>query len=79
MGDWVFPDGVQLEDSNTSTSDVYQNRVEMGIELLRRNGTTLPEGLYRCEIPSAVGRDVIYVGLYLEGNGEKECLEGRRI
>ena len=77
--EWIFPSG-SLVDNATSTTlgvDLYRDRVAGGIDLFRRNNATSPEGLYRCEIPAnaaAQEPDVVYVGLYLEGNGERTTL-----
>ena len=79
MGNWYLPSGeVLTRESNTAPEvDFYRNRRSGGIDLLRRNNATLPEGVFRCEIPRSSGAlEMVYVGLYAEGNGE--CREGWR-
>lgn len=75
IGNWVSPLGANLSSlADTPTDvDLYQDRRPRGVDLLRRNSATSPEGIYRCDIPSSSNQtDMVYVGLYLEGNGEQE-------
>lgn len=73
-GEWILPSGAALENLTSTLENVgfYSQQVAGGIDLLRRNDTTSPEGLYRCEIArnsSTDSTDVVYIGLYLDGNG----------
>lgn len=82
IGDWILPSGdVLTRESNTLVGvDFYRNRRLSGIELLRRNNATSPEGMYRCEIPSSSGdMDVVYIGIYVEGNGKSHNMIHRLI
>ena len=51
--------------------DFYQERRNGSIIFFRWNNVTSPEGLFYCKIPLTSGEEEhVYVGLYLEGNGE---------
>ena len=74
-GDWYFPNGTRLSVPPTS-DDIYETRGSKTVHLHRSNQNT--SGIYRCDIATnAVHhdnvsvRDTVYVGLYLNGRGEK--------
>ncbi len=73
-GNWYSPSGTTLTRlvGTPQGVDFYRERYLGGIDLRRRNNATSPEGIYRCQIPR-VGptgdADILYIGLYLEGNG----------
>ena len=74
-GNWFLPSGDVLTSlTKTATGvDFYRDRNPGGIDLRRRNSATSPEGVYRCTIPktgTSGSVDMVYIGLYLEGNGE---------
>ena len=71
-GDWYFPNGTRL----SLSGDMYERRGAQRVDL-RRNTTTGPTGIYRCDIAtSAVHddtdisvRETVYVGLYFNDEG----------
>lgn len=74
---WISPSNVPLEGLSSTAASVefYRSRVMGGIDLFRRNASDAPrEGLYHCEIAansSTMMTDTVYIGLYLQGNGEQ--------
>ena len=72
-GDWYFPIGTRLP----FYVDIHEWRVAQRVDLRRRNSTTSPVGIYRCDIPTnAVHddtdisvRETVYVGLYTASGG----------
>lgn len=72
---WIAPAGIPLENLTDTPADVefYRSRVTGGIDLFRRSASGAPEGLYQCAIAansSTQSVDTVYLGLYLQGNGE---------
>ena len=77
-GDWYFPNGTQLPfSSDSSKPAVGESRGGQKVDLRhRKQGTS---GIYCCHIPTnevhddsyISVRDTVYVGLYLNGGGEK--------
>ena len=72
-GDWYFPNGYQLPFDKTN--DIHQHRYYRRVDL-RRNRTTSPSGMYRCDIATVevhdntttqLTRSRVYVGLYANG------------
>ena len=74
-GDWYFPNETRLSVPQTS-DDIYATRGVKIVHLHRRNQNT--SGIYRCDIPTLAVhddtdvsvRDTVYVGLYLNEEGE---------
>ena len=73
VGEWRLPNGSALRSLNNTPNEVdfYQKRKTRSVNLYRRNNATSPEGLFSCAIPNQSGTtvDIIYIGLYVEGNG----------
>ena len=74
-GDWYFPNGTRLPFSG----DIRENRGAQRVSL-RRDISGI-NGIYRCDVPTnavhdgtTTTRDTVYVGLYLNGEGE-HCLQ----
>ena len=69
-GDWYFPDGSRLPFSSGS-GDIYQQRLDKGVDVRRRNTGDRPSGIYRCDIhvsnDPAQSDASVYVGLYYSG------------
>ena len=77
-GDWYFPDGTRLPFSTSSPKQVVgESRGDQRVDLRHREQGT--SGIYHCDIPTSEVhddpdisvRDTVYVGLYLNGDGEK--------
>ena len=73
-GDWYFPNGNRLPFGG-GPDDIHQHRDSKRVDL-RRNRTTSPSGMYRCDIATVevhdnattqLTRSRIYVGLYANG------------
>ena len=68
--EWYLPDGRPVTSDN---SPFVKNQVSSAVSLHRDafNFDTAPSGVYRCEIPDAIGTSQnIYVGIYPLGVGE---------
>ena len=75
-GDWYFPDGTQLPFSGV----IRENRDAQSVSLCCDTMSGI-NGIYRCDVPTTAvrdgtntTRDTVYVGLYLNGEGE-HCLQ----
>lgn len=74
-GNWFLPSGDVLTSLRNTPAgiDFYRDRNFGGIDLRRRNNATMPEGVYKCEIPrtgTTGDVDIAYIGIYQEGNGK---------
>ena len=73
-GEWYFPDGSEVQVS-VSGDDIYVRHGSQQVNLHRRNNTSSPSGIYRCDIATIAVhndsdlsvRDTVYVGLYASG------------
>ena len=69
LGEWYFPDGTLVPDGQGASRSIFRNRGPSVVRLNRRNNAQSPTGVYRCEIPDAIGTDQnIFVGVYSNGN-----------
>ena len=74
-GDWYFPDGERLPIPSATAGDIFEARVDMRVDIRRRNNADEPTGIYRCDIETnAVHdngmRETVYVGLYTSSEGK---------
>ena len=53
-GEFIYPDGSTVR-TERSGDDLYRNRGVGMIRLNRRNGASLPTGVYKCQIPDSSG------------------------
>ena len=76
-GEWYYPNKTMVSfGSYNRGGDFYRNRGPSVVRLNRRNNTTMPTGVFRCEIPDASGTNQsIYVGIYPEGSGSPKVIE----
>ena len=78
-GDWILPGSEQtLPFSNDSTAGIYEVHGAQRVDLRRRNNTSIPSGIYRCDIAihddnGTPVRESVYVGLY-SSEGEFKIL-----
>ena len=69
-GDWIPPGSDQiLPFSNDSTAGIYVVHGAQRVDLRRRNNTSMPSGIYRCDIAIHDDNDTsvtesVYVGIY---------------
>ena len=71
-GIWYFPDSslVPLE-NQASRHDMYITRGPGVVRLHRRGSSTMPVGIFHCEIPDERGMNQsIYIGVYLHLQGK---------
>ena len=79
-GDWHFPDGSVLPffTLDVGSGDIYKRREPQVVHIRRRNNSTSPTGIYRCDIETMAVNDddvdiitgeTVYVGLYLPNEG----------
>ena len=74
-GDWYFPNETRLP--FPTLGDIFENRDDQRVDLIRRNSATSPVGIYHCDIPTIAVHDVddtsvratVYVGLYTGSGG----------
>ena len=75
-GDWFFPDD-NLVFVYANGGEIYKVSFAQEILLVRRNNSSSPTGMYRCEIATVADNDInipfsgesIYVGMYLPNEG----------
>ena len=78
-GDWIPPGSDQtLPFSSDSTAGIYEVHGAQRVDLRHRNNTSMPSGIYRCDIAihddnSTSVRESVYVGLY-SSEGEFKIL-----
>ena len=64
-GTWFFPNGSKIG-IQTTDSNIYIERDLGVVGLLYWNSTTIPSGVYRCEIPDASGiKQKVYVRIHI--------------
>ena len=63
-GEWFYPNSTRVPIEGTGSA-IYRNRRDKGqVMLNRKNDTTDPTGLYRCEVPDAQNiKRSLYAGL----------------
>ena len=78
-GNWYYPSNGSLVPFGFDDTSIYQNRGASRVRLNRRDNAQSPTGVYHCEIPDGNGNDQsIYVGLYLESEGNNYTALSRR-
>ena len=70
-GHWHFPNG-NRPSLMDYPNDIYQSRSAQTVHLNRRNNSSEPSGIYRCDIPTNDNGDIesVYVGVYSSGGNE---------
>ena len=69
IGSWRYPNGSYVR--LTLAGDSYGISRQPGRVSLHRQNPSTVEGVWRCEVPRAVGaNDTAYVGIYTAGSGE---------
>ena len=84
-GDWYFPNrsrlpfSLTMEDLRYATDNgrpyIYESRRDVLVEIRRMNNASMPNGIYRCDIPTIAVHDVnnisvretVYAGVYATG------------
>ena len=75
-GEWYYPNGTQVPTEGTRSA-IYRDRGDEGqVRLNRKNDTTDPTGLYRCEVPDAQNiKRSLYAGLIGSyGKNRAKCI-----
>ena len=56
LGEWHYPDGSVVGSSREGADGLYVSRDQMSISLnYRGDGTSVPDGVYCCVVPTTVG------------------------
>ena len=74
VGEWYFPNmsKVSLKDFG---SNIYITKGPSEVRLNRKNNTTMPNGVYRCDIPNAnESIQSIYIGVYSNKGDGNYCV-----
>ena len=66
-GEWYYPNGTVVPPPGNGNG-IYRTRDHMVVRLNRIGGVTRPIGVYRCEIPGAIGGNIIrYITMTING------------